>query len=57
MDHALRPWRIGSLHRGVADVLELPAGTLAASGTAVGDNWRWWRRRGLWGGGENEGCS
>jgi uncharacterized membrane protein (UPF0127 family) len=37
MDHVLRPWRIGSLHRGVADVLELPAGSLAASGTAVGD--------------------
>ena len=37
IDHALQPWRIGSLHRGVHYVLELPAGTARATGTAAGD--------------------
>ena len=32
----LRPWRIRLPRRGTAGVLELPAGTLAAPGTAVG---------------------
>ncbi|NLE75530.1 MAG: DUF192 domain-containing protein [Chloroflexi bacterium] len=40
MDHELRPWRIGSLHKGVHYVVELPAGTLARTGTAVGDQLR-----------------
>ena len=32
----LRPWRVRLPRRGTAGVLELPAGTLQASGTAVG---------------------
>ena len=32
----LKPWRIRLPRRGTAGVLELPAGTLAASGTGVG---------------------
>jgi uncharacterized membrane protein (UPF0127 family) len=32
----LRPWRVRLPRRGTAAVLELPAGTVAASGTAVG---------------------
>src|SRR5688500_11768019 len=32
----LRPWRIRLPRRGTAGVLELPTGTLAASGTALG---------------------
>lgn len=32
----LRPWRLRLPKRGTAGVLELPAGTLAASGTSVG---------------------
>ena len=32
----LKPWRMRLPRRGTAGVLELPAGTLAASGTAVG---------------------
>ena len=32
----LRPWRVRLPRRGTAGVLELPAGTLAASGTLVG---------------------
>jgi len=32
----LRPWRIRLPRRGTAGVLELPAGTLRASGTSVG---------------------
>jgi uncharacterized membrane protein (UPF0127 family) len=37
VDHSLRPWRIGSIHRGVHYVIELPAGTAAATGTVAGD--------------------
>ena len=32
----LKPWRLRLPRRGTAGVLELPAGTLAASGTTVG---------------------
>ena len=32
----LKPWRLRLPRRGTAGVLELPAGTLAASGTALG---------------------
>ena len=32
----LKPWRLRLPRRGTAGVLELPAGTLAASGTAIG---------------------
>lgn len=35
--HTLRPWRIGPLARGVRYVVELPAGTLARTGTAAND--------------------
>ncbi len=37
IDHCLKPWRIGSIHRGVHYVIELPAGRAAATGTAAGD--------------------
>src|SRR6186997_815580 len=33
----LRPWRVRLPRRGTAGVLELPAGTLAASHTSLGD--------------------
>ena len=36
----LKPWRLRLPRRGTAGVLELPAGTLAASGTAVGHHVR-----------------
>jgi uncharacterized protein len=35
--HALRPQRLGPFLRKSRDVLELPAGTLAATGTCEGD--------------------
>ncbi len=37
VDAAMRPWAMGRLVRGAKRVLELPAGTVAATGTAVGD--------------------
>ena len=37
IDHALRPWRFGRIHRGARFVLELPAGTAKATNTHVGD--------------------
>jgi uncharacterized protein len=37
VDKELRPWRIGGFYRGAQRVLELPAGMIEASGTAVGD--------------------
>lgn len=33
----MKPWRISKLVRGGRAVLELPAGTIAASGTEIGD--------------------
>ena len=33
---ALKPWRVRLPRRGTAGVLELPSGTLVASGTAIG---------------------
>jgi len=33
----MRPWAMGRLIRGGKSVLELPAGTIAATGTQVGD--------------------
>ncbi|MEN3337290.1 MAG: hypothetical protein V7647_966, partial [Acidobacteriota bacterium] len=33
----MKPWRIRLPRRGTAGVLELPAGTLDASGTTLGD--------------------
>jgi len=40
MDPNLKPWRFGSFYRGVHYVLELPAGTIANTGTGVGDQLR-----------------
>jgi uncharacterized protein len=40
IDHGLKPWRIGSLHRGVHHVIELPAGCAAATATIPGDRLR-----------------
>ena len=37
IDTAMRPWAVGRLVRGATRVLELPAGTVAATGTQVGD--------------------
>jgi uncharacterized membrane protein (UPF0127 family) len=37
MDQAMAPWRFGKVHRGARYVVELPAGTIAATGTQVGD--------------------
>ena len=37
IDHSLAPWRLGSFHRNVHSVLELPAGTAEALGVRVGD--------------------
>ena len=39
-DEAMRPWAIGRLVRGAKRVLETPAGTIAATGTQVGDQLR-----------------
>jgi uncharacterized membrane protein (UPF0127 family) len=33
----LRPWRATRVHLGAAQVVELPAGTVARTGTCVGD--------------------
>ncbi|MHB0858201.1 MAG: DUF192 domain-containing protein [Anaerolineae bacterium] len=38
IDEALKPWRIGRLHRKVRYVLELPAGAARARDTRVGDS-------------------
>lgn len=35
--HSLRPWRFSPYVWGAAGVIELPAGSAAASGTATGD--------------------
>jgi uncharacterized protein len=40
IDRCLKPWRIGSMHRGVRYVIELPAGAADATGTVVGDQLR-----------------
>ena len=37
IDHSMRPWRFGRIHRGARFVLELPAGTAKATDTQVGD--------------------
>jgi len=37
LDPDLRPWRLGSINRGVRYVIELPAGTIERTGTVVGD--------------------
>jgi uncharacterized membrane protein (UPF0127 family) len=37
IDADMRPWAVGRLVRGAKRVLEVPAGTAAATGTQVGD--------------------
>ena len=37
IDHAMPPWRFGRIHRTARYVVELPAGTAATTGTAIGD--------------------
>jgi len=37
LEHNLKPWRIARVSRKTASVLELPARTLAATGTQIGD--------------------
>jgi uncharacterized membrane protein (UPF0127 family) len=37
LDPNMKPWAVGRPHRGVAYVVELPAGTIARTGTQVGD--------------------
>jgi uncharacterized membrane protein (UPF0127 family) len=37
IDAAMQPWAMGRLVRGAKRVLEVPAGTVAATGTKVGD--------------------
>jgi hypothetical protein len=37
MDQHMAPWRFGRIHRRARFVIELPAGTIAATGTEVGD--------------------
>lgn len=37
IDEAMQPWAVGKIRRKSRYVLELPAGTVARTGTAVGD--------------------
>jgi uncharacterized membrane protein (UPF0127 family) len=37
VDHAMRPWRIGSIRTGGKFVIELPAGVVSATQTEPGD--------------------
>jgi uncharacterized membrane protein (UPF0127 family) len=40
LHHTLAPWRVGRMYRQAHFVVELPAGTLRATGTEVGDQLR-----------------
>lgn len=40
IDHDMKPWRFGRIRRGARLVIELPAGTVQAAGTEVGDQLR-----------------
>lgn len=40
LDPEMRPWAVGRFYRGVHYVVELPAGTIRHTGTAVGDQLR-----------------
>jgi len=40
LDPNMKPWAVGRLYRGVAYVVELPAGTIARTGTQLGDQLR-----------------
>jgi len=46
LDEDMRPWRLGRFVRGAQSVIELPAGTIASSGTAIGDQIALERRTG-----------
>ena len=37
IDQAMTPWRVGRIHRRARFVLEMPAGTVATTGTETGD--------------------
>jgi uncharacterized membrane protein (UPF0127 family) len=37
LDPEMRPWAIGRFYRGAHYVIELPAGTIGRTGTAIGD--------------------
>lgn len=37
LEHATAPWRLSKYHRTASGVIELPSGTLRASGTEPGD--------------------
>ena len=37
VDHAMKPWRFGRIHRGARFVVELPAGTAVTTGAQAGD--------------------
>jgi uncharacterized membrane protein (UPF0127 family) len=37
LHHTLKPWRVGQFNRRAHFVIELPAGTLEATGTQLGD--------------------
>jgi uncharacterized protein len=37
LDPDMKPWAVGRMHREVHYVIELPAGTIARTGTQVGD--------------------
>jgi uncharacterized membrane protein (UPF0127 family) len=37
LDPEMKPWAVGRIHRGVHYVIELPSGTIARTGTQVGD--------------------
>ena len=40
LDPNMKPWAVGRLYRAVRCVIELPAGTIARTGTQVGDQLR-----------------
>jgi uncharacterized protein len=54
---ALAPWHRTRIHGSALHVLELPAGTIAATGTAVGDELTWAASNGGPPGAEGNGSS
>jgi uncharacterized membrane protein (UPF0127 family) len=45
IEHRLRPWRIAPICWSASSVLEIPAGTLASTGTRIGDQIKIAQRR------------
>ncbi len=37
MYHGIKPWRVGRIVKGARTAIELPTGTIARTGTEVGD--------------------